>query len=84
MAYMHVMAAVLTIQIGLRHWQLNRRVSARTTERRSREARAAAAAAAEAEQAAAASAAAEEKQRRERASFAAIKVWTSLVFGALT
>lgn len=84
MAYMHVMAAVLTIQIGLRRWQLNRRVSARTAERHSREARAAAAAAAEAEQAAAARAAAEEKQRRERASFAAIKVWTSYVFGALT
>lgn len=74
MAYMHVMAAVLTIQIALRRWQLNRRVSARTAERRTREARSAAAAATEAQQAAAKQAAAEEKQRKERASFTAIKV----------
>ena len=74
MAYMHLLAAVLTIQIGLRRWQLNCRVSARMLERRSREASAAAAAAAEAERDGAERAAVEEKQRKERASFGAIKV----------
>lgn len=74
MAYMHLLAAVLTIQIGLRRWQLNCRVSARTVERRSREASAAAAAAADAERDGAERAAIEEKQRKERASFGAIKV----------
>ena len=73
MAYMHTMAAVLSIQITLRRWQLNKRVSARATERRDQEARAAAAAAAEAEKAWTERAAIEEKQRQERASFAAIK-----------
>ncbi len=73
MAYMHTLAAVLTIQIALRRWQLNRRVSVRATERRGRETRAAAAAAAEAEKAATERAAVEEKQRQERANFAAIK-----------
>ena len=73
MAYMHTLAAVLTIQIALRRWQLNRRVSVRATERRGRETRAAAAAAAEAETAAMERAAVEEKQRQERANFAAIK-----------
>ena len=73
MAYMHTLAAVLTIQIALRRWQLNRRVSARATERRGRETCAAAAAAAEAEKAATERAAVEEKQRQERANFAAIK-----------
>ena len=73
MAYMHALAAVLTIQIALRRWQLNRRVSARATERHGREARAAATAAAEAEKAATDLAAVEEKQRQERANFAAIK-----------
>ncbi len=71
---MHALAAVLTIQIALRRWQVNRRVFARTAERRSREARTAAAAQAEAERDAAERAAIEEKQRHERASFAAIKV----------
>ena len=74
MAYLHVMAAVLTIQIALRRWQLNRRVSLRTAERQSREARAASVARAEAERDAAERAAIEDKQRQERASFAAIKV----------
>lgn len=74
MAYLHAMAAVLTVQIALRRWQLNRRVSTRTAERVSREARVAAATRAEAERDAAERAAIDEKQRHERASFAAIKV----------